>query len=136
MDNFDESDEKLLIEINIEQNSYRDSILNILNNVNVDQTEGFENLLLNDNTRLVIQSKSPYSKLAFIKALKNNLVCLGFLEETIDTLNYLNEELVNSTMISNMAPRKRKMLSKKKSIDKSNLITSAFEQLDQHDVNI
>jgi hypothetical protein len=39
-------------------------------------------------------------------------------------------------MISNMAPRKRKMLSKKKSIDKSNLITSAFEQLDQHDVNI
>jgi hypothetical protein len=137
MDNFDESDEKLLIEINIEQNSYRDSILSVLNNVNFDQTEGFENLLLNDNTRLVIQSKSPYSKLAFIKALKNNLICLGFLEETIDTLNYLNEELVNSTLISNMAPRKRKILSKKKSIDKSShLITSTFEQLDHHDVNI
>jgi hypothetical protein len=137
MDNFDESDEKLLIEINIEQNSYRDSILSVLNNVNFDQTEGFENLLLNDNTRLVIQSKSPYSKLAFIKALKNNLICLGFLEETIDTLNYLNEELVNSTLISNMAPRKRKILSKKKSIDKSgHLITSTFEQLDHQDVNI
>ena len=93
MDNFDESDEKLLIEINIEKNSYRDSIFHLLNTAHFDQTEGVENLLLNENTRLVVQSKNPYSKLAFIKALKNNLVCLGFLEETIDTLNYLNEEL-------------------------------------------
>lgn len=122
MDNFDETDEKLLIEISIEQNSYKDSILSLLQTAYFDQSEGVENLLLNENTKLVIQSKNPYSKLAFIKALKNNLICLGYLEESIDTLNYLNEELVSSTITSmtgNMMPRKRKVLSKKKSIDKS-----------------
>jgi hypothetical protein len=140
MDNFDETDEKLLIEINIEKNSYHDSILHILNSVHFDQSEGVENLLLNENTRLVIQSKSPYSKLAFIKALKNNLICLGFLEESIDTLNYLNEELVSSTITSmtSIMPRKRKVLSKKRSIDKPNIVTSSiFDRSNEnYDVNI
>ena len=76
MDNFDEKDEKLLIEINIAKNSYQDSILRLLDTAHFDQSEGIENLLLSDNTRLIIQSKSPYSKLAFIKAIKNNLICL------------------------------------------------------------
>lgn len=106
MDNFDEDDEKLLIEIGLNElnkNALRDII----------ETE---NLLQNDNTKLVLQSRNPYVKLAFIKSLKDNLICLGYLEETIDTLNYASEDLINSTIISmSNAPKKRKMLTQKRS---------------------
>ena len=124
MDNFDESDEKLLIELNFVQTEIDETIAFMLNSAQRDQTETFENFFLNENTRLLIQSKNPYSKLAFIKALKNNLICLGYLEETLDTLNYLHEDLINSTITaitSNTTPKKRKLLPKKRTHDRSNI---------------
>ena len=123
MDNFDESDEKLLIEINMNHSEINESLAFIFNSQQRDASETFENLFLNENTRLLIQSKNPYSKLSFIKALKNNLICLGYLEEALDTLN-LNEDLIHNTISSitnNFVPRKRKHVSKKRPQDKSNI---------------
>ncbi len=128
MDNFDESDEKLLIEINMVPEEIHESLSFVYNSIQRDlssSTETFENLFLNNNSRLLVQAKNPYSKLAFIKALKNNLICLGYLEETLDTLNYLHEDLIHSTInsiTSNFMPRKRKHVSqKRRPHDKSNI---------------
>lgn len=124
MDNFDESDEKLLIEINFVQVEINESLGFVFGSTQRDPNEAYENLFLNDNTRLLLQAKNPYAKLAFIKALKNNLVCLGYLEETLDTLSLLSEELIHSTITSitnNFMPRKRKHISKKRPQDKSNI---------------
>ena len=124
MDNFDESDEKLLIEINFVQSDINDSLAYVFNNTERDPSEAFENLFLYDNTRLLLQAKNPYAKLAFIKALKNNLICLGYLEETLDTLSLLNEELIHSTITSitnNFVPKKRKHVSKKRPQDRNNI---------------
>ena len=125
MDNFDESDEKLLIEINMCQETLY-STINMLQSNQRDINEGLENLFINekDNSKLILQSKNPYSKLAFIKSLKDNLICLGYLEETVDTLNYFHEDLINSTITaisSSVVPKKRKMLSRKRSHDKTNI---------------
>ena len=125
MDNFDESDEKLSIEINLSQDVINSSHSQIQNSQR-DASEAMENLLQNDNSKLVLQSKNPYSKLAFIKALKDNLICLGYLEETVDTLNYFHEDLINSTITSItsnvVSGKKRKILSRKRSHDKTNII--------------
>lgn len=129
MDNFDENDEKLLIEI-ILNNSYKNLILK------QETTTDIENLLQNDDTKLQLQPRNPYSKLAFIKALKENLVCLGFSEETIDTLNYTSEDLINSTIISmnsTTMPKKRKVLMRKRSQDKDK--HSVFERF-EHEVKL
>ena len=124
MDNFDEIDEKqLLIEI-ILNNSYKNLILK------QETTTDIENLLQNNDTKLQLQPRNSYSKLAFIKALKENLLCLGFLEETIDTLNYASEDLINSTIAS--APKKRKVLMRKRSQDKDKQHT-IFERF-EHEV--
>ncbi|CAF0740265.1 unnamed protein product [Brachionus calyciflorus] len=118
LDNFDENDDKLLIEINLDRD-----IINSNFFISKDTSETFENLLQNDNQKLLLQSKNPYSKLAFIKSLKDNLVCLGYLEQTIDTLNYFQEDVI-STKITQMgavspANKKRKILSRKRSQDNS-----------------
>lgn len=124
MDNFDESDEKLLIEINMVQEEINEALSFVYNSSQRDPNELFENLFLNDNSRLLIQAKNPYSKLTFIKALKNNLICLGYLEETVDTLSFLHEDLIHNTITSitnNVMPRKRKHVSqKRRHQDKSN----------------
>ena len=122
MDNFDENDEKLLIEINM----CPDILYSTINSLQKDLNEALENVFINekDNSKLILQSKNPYSKLAFIKSLKDNLICLGYLEETVDTLNYFHEDLINSTITAistNVAPKKRKVLSRKKSHDKTNI---------------
>jgi hypothetical protein len=123
MDNFDETEEKqLLIEI-ILNNSYKNLILK------QETTTDIENLLQNNDTKLQLQPRNSYSKLAFIKALKENLLCLGFLEETIETLNYASEDLINSTLTS--ASKKRKVLMRKKSQDKDK--HSVFERF-EHEV--
>ena len=125
MDNFDETDEKLLIEINFIQSEITDSLAFVYNSAQRDASETFENLFVNENTKLLIQSKNPYSKLAFIKALKNNLICLGYLEETLDTLSTLHEDLIHHTITSinnNYGPKKRKHLSRKRpQQDKNNI---------------
>lgn len=139
MDNFDESDDKNLIEIQLAADVLNSSSF-ILHSNQRESSETLENLLQSENTRLVLQSKNPYSKLAFIKALKDNLVCLGFLEETIDTLNYFHEDLINSaiTTINSSAGgaaaasgavsnKKRKVLSRKKSHDKTNIYGEKVE---------
>ena len=60
MDNFDEIDEKqLLIEI-ILNNSYKNLILK------QETTTDIENLLQNNDTKLQLQPRNSYSKLAFI----------------------------------------------------------------------
>lgn len=115
LDNFDETDDKLLIEINLDRDVINSS--NFLLNQK-ESGEGSENLLQNDNAKLIIQSKNPYSKLAFIKSLKDNLVCLGYLEQTIDTLNYFQEDLISTkitSMGSSSPAKKRKILPRKKS---------------------
>lgn len=129
MDNFDESDEKLLIEMYLSPEVLNSSSF-ILHSNQRESSETLENLLQNENSKLVLQSKNPYSKLAFIKALKDNLICLGFLEETIDTLNYFHEDLINSaiTTINSTAPnKKRKVLARKKSHDKTNIYGEKVE---------
>lgn len=123
MDNFDENDEKLLIEINI----CPEVLYSEINPLQKDLSESLENVFINekDNSKLILQSKNPYSKLAFIKSLKDNLICLGYLEETVDTLNYFHEDLINSTITAistSVAPKKRKILSRKKSHDKTNIV--------------
>lgn len=142
MDNFDESDEKNLIEIQLAADVLNSSSF-ILHSNQRESSETLENLLQSENTRLVLQSKNPYSKLAFIKALKDNLISLGYLEETIDTLNYFHEDLINSaiTTINNSgaasnaaaaANKKRKMLTRKKSHDKTNIYG---EKVEVYEVN-
>jgi hypothetical protein len=127
MDNFDENDEKLLIEI-VLNNSYK-SIISRGGTTVVD----IENLLHNDNTKLMLQSRTPYIKLAFIKALKDNLLCLGYLEESIDTLNYASEDFIHSTIVSmtssssTTTPKKRKVITQKKTLDRSHSIVERFE---------
>ena len=61
MDNFDESDEKLLIEINMLQEEINEAMSFIYNNSQRDPNEAFENFFMNDNSRLLIQAKNPYS---------------------------------------------------------------------------
>jgi uncharacterized protein (UPF0216 family) len=128
MDNFDESDEKLLIEINLSPEVLNSSAF-ILHSNQRESSETLENLLQNENSKLVLQSKNPYSKLAFIKSLKDNLICLGYLEETVDTLNYFHEDLINSaiTTINSSMPKKRKVLTRKKSHDKTNIYGEKVE---------
>ena len=125
MDNFDEQDDKLMIEISLASEVLNDANSFLFNNP---KNEAIENLFQNDNTKLVLNSKNPYSKLAFIKALKDNLLCLGYLEETIDTLSYFQEDMMANTITSitnNVAPKKRKVLSRKRSHDKSNFVGSS-----------
>ncbi|RMZ96627.1 hypothetical protein BpHYR1_009172, partial [Brachionus plicatilis] len=114
LDNFDENDDKLFIEINLDKNVINSS--DILFD-QYDTNEGHENLLQNDNQKLVLQSKNPYSKLAFLKSLKDNLICLGYLEQVIDTLNYFQEDLTSTRMsaVGSSPAKKRKILAKKKS---------------------
>ncbi len=135
MDNFDENDEKLLIEINLSR-EILSSTSNFIASGHKELTDLFENLLQNENTKLVLQSKNPYSKLAFIKSLKDNLICLGFLEETVDTLNYFQEDLINSTITaisSNFIPKKRKVLSRKRSQDKTNITNERINEFSEVD---
>ncbi|RNA17973.1 muscle M-line assembly unc-89-like, partial [Brachionus plicatilis] len=114
LDNFDENDDKLFIEINLDKNVINSSDMLF---DQYDTNEGHENLLQNDNQKLVLQSKNPYSKLAFLKSLKDNLICLGYLEQTIDTLNYFQEDLTSTRMsaVGSSPAKKRKILAKKKS---------------------
>jgi hypothetical protein len=124
MDHFEETDEKLITEINLSSEAVESLMQMSISGgyQKGDSNETIENLLQNNNTKLVLQSKNPYSKLAFIKALKDNLVNLGYLEENTDTLSYFQEDLVSSTaMTSSSAPKKRKVLSRKKSHDKTNI---------------
>ena len=118
LDNFEENDNKLFIEINLDKNAISccDQFFN-QHEVN----ENLENLLQNDNQKLVLQSKNPYSKLAFLKSLKDNLICLGYLEQTVDTLNYFQEDLISTkiTTIGSSPTKKRKLLPKKKSQETS-----------------
>ena len=130
MDNFDENDEKLLVEINL----CPEILYSTINPLQKDLNEAIENFFINenDNAKLILQSKNPYSKLAFIKALKDNLICLGYLEETVDTLNYFHEDLINSTITtisSSAAPKKRKILSRKRSHDKTNIASERQGEL-------
>lgn len=142
MDNFDESDDKNLIEIHLAAEVLNSSAF-ILHSNQRESSETLENLLQSENTRLVLQSKNPYSKLAFIKALKDNLVCLGYLEETIDTLNYFHEDLINSAITtinsgtgSVSSGKKRKTLSRKKSHDKTNIYGEKVEVYEVYERNI
>lgn len=118
LDNFDENDNKLFIEINLDKNviNSSDQFFN-----QHEANESLENLLQNDCQKLVLQSKNPYSKLAFLKSLKDNLICLGYLEQTVDTLNYFQEDLISTkvTSIGSSPAKKRKSLSKKKSQESS-----------------
>ena len=126
MDNFDENDEKLLIEIVLNTN-YKNIILK--------ETPDVENLLQNNYTKLQLQPRTPYAKLAFIKALKENLLCLGYLENSIDTLNYTSEDLINNTIVSMNSmttPKKRKLFTQKKSQDKSHSTVEKYE----HEVSL
>lgn len=143
MDHFDESDEKNLIEVQLAAEVLNSSSF-ILHSNQRESSETLENLLQGENTKLVLQSKNPYSKLAFIKALKDNLICLGYLEETVDTLNYFHEDLINSaiTTINNSgggaaatasSNKKRKALTRKKSHDKTNIYG---EKVEVYEVNI
>jgi hypothetical protein len=122
MDNFDESDEKFMIEINLLPDIMHSASF-ILHDTQRDSNEALENLFLNHNTKLLLQAKNPYSKLAFIKSLKDNLICLGYLHESIDTLNnYFQEDIINNSSItSNFMPKKRKNLTRKRSHDKTNI---------------
>jgi hypothetical protein len=133
MDNFDENDDKFLIELNLSKD-----ILNAEKFILKESNETSENLLQNDNSRLFLQSKNPYSKLAFIKSLKDNLICLGFLEETIDTLNYQEDFFSNTiTSASNIIPKKRKILTRKRSYDKTNIIIEKAKDLEfNEDISI
>lgn len=132
MDNFDESDDKNLIEVLLDPEVLNSNSF-ILHNNQRESSETLENLLQSDNSKLVLQSKNPYSKLAFIKALKDNLICLGYLEETVDTLNYFHEDLINSAITTinssgTSAPnKKRKVLARKKSHDKTNIYGEKVE---------
>lgn len=133
MDNFDESDEKNMIEIQLAADVLNSSAF-ILHSNQRESSETLENLLQSENSKLVLQSKNPYSKLAFIKALKDNLICLGYLEETVDTLNYFHEDLINSaiTTINSSSGaassgKRRKVLARKKSHDKTNIYGEKVE---------
>ncbi len=54
-----------------------------------------ENLLQRDSSKLIIQTTSVYQKLSFLKALKDNLLCLGYLQQTIETIKTLNDHTSN-----------------------------------------
>jgi hypothetical protein len=128
MDNFDEHDEKLFIEINLNRDIVNASPFIAQNQQREAASEAHENLLQHDNSKLVMQAKNPYTKLAFIKALKDNMICLGYLEETIDTLNYFNEDSINSTMFGSSSKKQRKILAQKRYHDKAaNLTTEIYE---------
>jgi hypothetical protein len=127
MDNFDEHDEKLFIEINLNKDILNSSPF-ITQSQQRESSETHENLLQHDNSKLVMQAKNPYTKLAFIKALKDNMICLGYLEETVDTLNYFNEESINSSMFGSSSKKQRKILAQKRSHDKaSNFAAETYE---------
>jgi hypothetical protein len=98
MDNFEENNDRYYFELELDQNELT------LNSFNSPQepNEHLRTYFQKDSSRTLIQSHNPYSKLAFIKRLKDNLICLGHLTEAIDTLNYLNyEDLVSSSSSSN-----------------------------------
>ena len=111
MDNFDEHDEKLFIEISVDRDVFNAACATYfpaVTRANETTTDVFENLLQAKNSKLVLQAKNPYTKLAFIKTLKDNLVCLGYLEETTDTLNFFNEDLINTTINSSLFVKKQR----------------------------
>lgn len=113
LDNFDENDDKLFIQINLDKNSII-SFNKLFDHH--ESNEGLENLLQDDYQRLVLQSKNPYAKLAFLRSLKDNLICLGYLEQTIDTLNYFQEDIISTKITSiGSSPAKKRKLPKKKS---------------------
>jgi hypothetical protein len=110
MDNFDELDEKLFIEINLSRDVMSSSSFITASSGG---GEAHENLLQGDNSKLVMQARSPYTKLAFIKALKDNLICLGYLQEAVDTLNSLNEESISSAMFTSNKKQKKQLTHKR-----------------------
>jgi hypothetical protein len=127
MDNFDENDEKMLIELNLIKD-----ILTAEKFLVKESNENSETLLQNDSSKLLLQAKNPYSKLAFIRTLKDNLICLGFLEESIETLNYFQEDLISNKIThvsNNFVPKKRKFLSRKRSYDKTNIIGDKMDDI-------
>jgi hypothetical protein len=44
------------------------------------------------NNNLIFKLKNIFHKISFIKALQDNLLCLGYLEEALNIFNFSNEE--------------------------------------------
>lgn len=115
IDNFDEKDhDRLFIELILSKN-----------------TLDHEKFSLNEscrpeislNEKILLKAKNQYSKFAFIKNLDENLFSLGYLKETL--YSHDNFDLFEKCKIfaqNKQLPKKRKILSRKQSHDKINIV--------------